>query len=109
MIAVHSSLQGGGIGTKVIQHLEKQLVNERRTNSYKEWMRLQTMKKKQTRQYRKRQEQNKEEIMARQMAKQEEMQQEMRQRRDDETEYYNNMASHGMDMDEEDMDGYSQY
>jgi len=25
---------------------EKMMVNERRTNSYKEWMRLQTMKKK---------------------------------------------------------------
>ena len=29
LIAVHSSLQGGGIGTKVIQHLEKQLVNDK--------------------------------------------------------------------------------
>jgi hypothetical protein len=28
------------------EEVEKQLVNERRTNSYKEWMRLQTMKKK---------------------------------------------------------------
>ena len=30
------------------EEVEKQMVNERRTNSYKEWMRLQTMKKKLT-------------------------------------------------------------
>ena len=60
------------------------MVNERRTNSYKDWMKLQTMKKKQTRKYKVRQESNREDLLARQMAKQEEMQQEMRQMREDE-------------------------
>lgn len=47
-------------------------------------MKLQTMKKKQTRKYKVRQESNREDLLARQMAKQEEMQQEMRQMREDE-------------------------
>ena len=37
------------------EELEKQLANERKTNSYKDWMRLQTMKKKQTRKHNQRQ------------------------------------------------------
>ena len=84
------------------EDVEKQMVNERRTSSYKDWMRLQTMKKKQTRKYKQHQERNKEDLLARQMAKQEEMQQEMRQRREEE-EYYNNQ---GMDMDDGMDDGY---
>ena len=84
------------------EDVEKQMVNERRTSSYKDWMRLQTMKKKQTRKYNQRQERNKEDLLARQMAKQEEMQQEMRQRREEE-EYYNNQ---GMDMEDGMDDGY---
>ena len=82
------------------EEVEKQMVNERRTNSYKEWMRLQTMKKKQTRKYKQHQEQSKEDMLARQMAKQEEMQQEMRQRRED--EYY---EGQGIDMEDE-MEGH---
>ena len=84
------------------EDVEKQMVNERRTSSYKDWMQLQTMKKKQTRKYKQHQERNKEDLLARQMAKQEEMQQEMRQRREEE-EYYNNQ---GMDMDDGMDDGY---
>lgn len=86
---------------------EKMMVNEKRTNSYKEWMRLQTMKKKQTRKYNQHQDRTKEDVLARQMAQQEEMQQEMRQRRE-EAEYYNGGGAHvdmegddGMDMDGE--------
>ena len=56
------------------EDVEKQMVNERRTSSYKDWMQLQTMKKKQTRKYKQHQERNKEDLLARQMAKQEEMQ-----------------------------------
>ena len=33
------------------EELEKQMREERQTSSYKEWMRLQTLKKKQTRKY----------------------------------------------------------
>ena len=84
------------------EEVEKQMVNERRTNSYKEWMRLQTMKKKQTRKYKQHQDRNKEDLLARQMAKQEEMQQEMRQRRE-EADYYN---SQGIEMDDGMNDGY---
>ena len=36
------------------EEVEKQMREERQTNSYKEWMRLQTLKKKQTRKYRQR-------------------------------------------------------
>lgn len=37
------------------EEVEKQMRDERQTNSYKEWMRLQSIKKKQTRKYKKRQ------------------------------------------------------
>jgi len=35
------------------EEMQKQLIEERHTNSYKEWMRLQSLKKKQTRKYNK--------------------------------------------------------
>lgn len=52
--------------------MEKQMREEHQTNSYKEWMRLQALKKKQSRKYNKRQKQTKEDMMARQMAEHEE-------------------------------------
>ena len=47
------------------EEMEKQLVNERQTNSYKEWMRLQTLKKKQTRKYNRRAQSTKDDVLAR--------------------------------------------
>ena len=74
------------------EELEKQMVNERKTNSYKDWMRLQTMKKKQTRKYNQRQKVSKNDMKARQMAQAEEMQQNM-------------VRQAQQQMDHDDMDG----
>ena len=48
-----------------LEEQEKQLVNERQTNCYKDWMRLQTMKNKATRKYSQRQQRAKDDVLVR--------------------------------------------
>ena len=69
------------------EEAEKQMRDEKQTSSYKEWMRLQMLKKKQTRKYQVRQQKNKEDIMARQLAHQEEIEAQMRREREDNEVY----------------------
>jgi hypothetical protein len=47
------------------EEMQKQLIEERHTNSYKEWMRLQTLKKKQNRKYNNQKQSTKDDVLAR--------------------------------------------
>jgi len=47
------------------EEAEKQLLNERQTNSYKDWMRLQAMKKKQNKKYTKRHQETRDDVRVR--------------------------------------------
>ena len=50
------------------EEMERQLRDERNTNSYRDWMRIQSAKKKQAKSYRKRKQQNDEDMHARKRA-----------------------------------------
>ena len=50
------------------EEMERQLRDERNTGSYRDWMRIQSAKKKQAKSYRKRKQQNDEDIHARNRA-----------------------------------------
>ena len=89
------------------EELEKHMREERKTNSYKDWMRLQTSKKKQTRKYKNRQQNDKDDVMARQLAQQEEMMHMRRQGYGNDGQYQEGMDDE-MDMEGED-GGIDQY
>ena len=89
------------------EEIEKQLRDEKQTNSYKEWMRLQSMKQRQTRKYNKRKQQTKDSVLARQMAEHEAMQQQrLQQIRDADGmyEHHDEMDMAGDEDDEDEMD-----
>lgn len=89
------------------EEIEKQLRDEKKTNSYKEWMRLQSMKQRQTRKYNKRKQQTKDSVLARQMAEHEAMQQQrLQQIRDADGmyEHHDEMDMAGDEDDEDEMD-----
>ena len=86
------------------QEIEKQLCEERKTNNYKDWMRLQTMKNKQTRKYKRRNQEQKNDEKARQLAEQEELMRMRMQGQEYEAQY-----AHMDEMDGEDHQGIDQY